>query len=144
MAAVGVTVFAGVCAGVCAVPLAAEQQSIQVVSPHFTLVTNAGEKQARHILDNFERMRWMFQTLFPQANVDPPGPILVFAAKNKKEFEALEPQAYLAFRDGDMAAAQKTYTEAVDLDSQSYIAHYNFASISQSNGNATDPRFAPA
>ncbi len=94
-----------------ATPLLAEQQPIQVASPHFTLVTDAGEKQARHILDNFERMRWMFQTLFPQANVDPPGPILVFAAKNKKEFEALEPQAYLAKGQLTLAGYFLTTTE---------------------------------
>lgn len=75
---------------------AADQPPIEVSSPHFTLVTDSNEKQARHILDNFERMRWMFRTLFPKANVDPASPILVFAAKNKKSFEALEPQEYLA------------------------------------------------
>lgn len=30
-----------------------------------------GDKKARHILDQFERMQWMFQTLFPKWNVDP-------------------------------------------------------------------------
>lgn len=76
--------------------LHAADQPIEVISPHFTLVTDANEKQARHILDNFERMRWMFQTLFPNAKVDPDVPIVVVAAKNTKEFQALEPQEYLA------------------------------------------------
>jgi len=75
---------------------AAEPPPIEVDSPHFHLITTAGEKQARHILDNFEHMRWVFATLFPKANIDPPTPILVFAARNKKEFETLEPSAYLA------------------------------------------------
>lgn len=75
---------------------AAEQPPIEISSPHFTLITDTGEKQARHIVDNFERMRWMFQTLFPKANVDPSAPIIVFAANNKKEFQALEPAEYLA------------------------------------------------
>jgi len=75
---------------------AAEQPPIEVSSPHFTLVTDSNEKEARHILDNFEHMRWMFRTLYPKANVDPASPILVFAAKNKKGFEALEPPEYLA------------------------------------------------
>ena len=74
----------------------ASDQPIELSSPHFTLVTDSSEKQARHILDNFEQMRWMFQTLFPKANVDPSAPIIVFAAKNKKGFEALEPPEYLA------------------------------------------------
>jgi tetratricopeptide (TPR) repeat protein len=76
--------------------LCAADQPIEVSSPHFKLITDAGDKQARHVLDNFERMRWMFQTLFPKINVDPPAPIVVLAAKNKKEFEAVEPAEYLA------------------------------------------------
>jgi Tfp pilus assembly protein PilF len=69
---------------------------VEIQSPHFTLITNANEKQGIHVLDQFERMRWVFQTLFPGTNVDPAAPIIVIAAKNKKDFEALEPQAYLA------------------------------------------------
>jgi tetratricopeptide (TPR) repeat protein len=69
---------------------------VEVQSPHFTLITDANERQGIHVLDQFERMRWVFQTLFPNANVDPAAPILVIAAKNKKDFAALEPEAYLA------------------------------------------------
>lgn len=71
-------------------------QWVEVASDHFTVVTDSNEKQARHILDQFERMRWMFQTLFPSLNVDPASPIVVVAAKNQKSFDALEPAAYLA------------------------------------------------
>ena len=53
--------------------LCAADQPIEVSSPHFRLITDAGDKQARHVLDNFERMRWMFQTLFPKINVGPSG-----------------------------------------------------------------------
>jgi len=69
---------------------------VEIQSPHFTLITDANEKQGVHVLDQFERMRWVFQTLFHGTNVDPAAPIIVIAAKNKKDFEALEPQAYLA------------------------------------------------
>jgi tetratricopeptide (TPR) repeat protein len=75
---------------------AAPDQWIEVRSPHFTVITNAGEKSGRHTLDQFERMRWVFSTLFPKFNVDPPEPILIFAAKNGKTFQSFEPQAYLA------------------------------------------------
>jgi len=71
-------------------------QWVEVTSPHFTVITDSNDKQARHILDQFERMRWMFQTLFPKANVDPALPIVVIAAKNQKSFQSLEPEAYLA------------------------------------------------
>ena len=80
------------------VPLWARDNSsawIEVRSEHFTVVTNAGEKQGRHVIDQFERMRWVFQTMFPKMNVDPVSPIEVLALKSEKDFRALEPAAYL-------------------------------------------------
>ena len=47
---------------------AAGDQWLEVHSPHFTLYSDASEKQARHTLDQLERMRWLYQTLFPKAN----------------------------------------------------------------------------
>ena len=75
---------------------ASTEQWIEVRSAHFTLATDSNEKSGRHILDQFERMRWMFQTLFPKADVDPVSPIAVVAAKNEKSFQTMEPSAYLA------------------------------------------------
>jgi tetratricopeptide (TPR) repeat protein len=69
---------------------------VEVRSDHFTVLTDASEKDGRRIVDQFERMRWMFQTLFPKTNVDPMNPIVVLAAKNGKSFESLEPAVYLA------------------------------------------------
>jgi tetratricopeptide (TPR) repeat protein len=78
------------------IAFAATEQWMEVRSPHFRVVTNSNEKQARHIADQFERMRWMFQTLYPKRDVDPVSPIVVIAAKNGKTFESMEPSAYLA------------------------------------------------
>jgi tetratricopeptide (TPR) repeat protein len=75
---------------------ASAPQWVEVRSPHFTVISDASEKQARHILDQLERMRWVFQTLFPKVNVDPAEPILVFGAKNARTFQTLEPAPYLA------------------------------------------------
>jgi hypothetical protein len=75
---------------------AASEAWLELQSPHFTVVTDANEKQGRHIADQFERMRWVFQTLFPKLNVDPAAPIVVIAVKDKKGFQELEPEAYLA------------------------------------------------
>ncbi|MGH9497178.1 MAG: DUF1570 domain-containing protein [Candidatus Sulfotelmatobacter sp.] len=69
---------------------------IQVTSPHFTVVTNANEKQGRRVADQFERMRFMFHKLFPKMKVDSSTPIIVLAIKDEKDFRALEPEAYLA------------------------------------------------
>jgi Tfp pilus assembly protein PilF len=67
----------------------------QVRSEHFTVVTNAGEKQGRRVADQFERMRWAFQTLFPKMQLDPAAPITVLAVKNARDFQAIEPADYL-------------------------------------------------
>ena len=80
----------------CTSAVASPEQWIEVRSAHFTVLSNSNEKQARRILDQFERMRWMFQTLFPKSNVDPIQPIVIFAAKDQQTFAALEPPAYLA------------------------------------------------
>lgn len=69
---------------------------LQVTSPHFTIFCNGSEKQARNIADHFERMRLLFHTGFPKLKVDPAVPIVVIAVKDNKDFRMLEPEAYLA------------------------------------------------
>jgi Flp pilus assembly protein TadD len=69
---------------------------VQVRSPHFVIVSNSNEKQARHVADQFERMREVFHKLFPKLQIDPATPIVVLAIKEEKGFRALEPAAYLA------------------------------------------------
>ena len=68
----------------------------EVRSQHFIVATNASEKQARHIADQFERMRSVFHAAFPRLEIDPGTPIIVLAVKDEKSFRALEPEAYLA------------------------------------------------
>lgn len=70
---------------------ASDEQWLEASSSHFTVITNSSEKDARHLVDQFERMRWTFQKLFPKMNVDPDEPIIIIAAKNGKSFEALLP-----------------------------------------------------
>jgi tetratricopeptide (TPR) repeat protein len=69
---------------------------VEVRNQHFVVLTNAGEKQARHTCEQFERMRAVFHKRFPSASVDAASPIIVIAVKDKKDFQALEPEAYLA------------------------------------------------
>ena len=69
---------------------------LEVRSPHFTVVSNSSEKQARQVADQFERIRSVFRAAFPRASVDPASPITVFAVKDEKSFRALEPDAWLA------------------------------------------------
>jgi len=69
---------------------------VEVRSPHFSVVSNANEKQARRVADQFERMRSVFHKLFPKIQIDTLGSITVLAIKDEKDFRALEPAAYLA------------------------------------------------
>ena len=69
---------------------------LQVRTPHFVIVTNGSEKQGRRVADQFERMRAVFQKLFPHLQIDPDSPIVVLAIKDEKDFRALEPTEYLA------------------------------------------------
>lgn len=83
-------------AAVCSSAIASTEQWIEIRSDHFTVLTDSNAKQGRQIVDQFERMRWMFQTLFPKVNVDPAEPIVILATKNYKGFQLLEPAEYLA------------------------------------------------
>jgi tetratricopeptide (TPR) repeat protein len=75
--------------------LAKTETWLEVRSPHFTVVTNSGEKQARKIADQFERMRAVFHKEFPDARIDAAAPIIVIAVKDNSEMQALEPADYL-------------------------------------------------
>jgi tetratricopeptide (TPR) repeat protein len=68
---------------------------LEVLSPNFVVLTDRGEKQARHIADQFERIRSVFHALFPQMQIDPSSPIIVMAVEGEKDFRALEPEDYL-------------------------------------------------
>ena len=70
---------------------------------HFTVLTNSSEKDARHVASQFERMRAVFHVLMPAASDDPAAPIVVLALKDKKSFRTLEPAAYLAKDQLDLA-----------------------------------------
>lgn len=68
---------------------------LQITTPHFIVISNADEKESRHVAGQFERMRLVFHDSFPEMQVDPPSPIVVLAVRNKKDFESLEPPSYL-------------------------------------------------
>jgi hypothetical protein len=78
---------------------------LQVTTPHFTVITDAGEKQARHIAGQFERMQRVFQKILPGAHSDSGIPIVVLALKNRRDFQAVEPIEYLAKGKLDLAGA---------------------------------------
>jgi len=95
---------------------------VEVRSPNCAVVTDSNEKQARHIAGQFERMREVFHSAFPKARIDPGSPIVILALKDKKGFQALEPNAYLAKGQVELAglflrAPEKNYV-LLRLDAQ--------------------------
>ncbi len=76
---------------------------IEVRSKHFVVLTDSGEKDGRRIETQFERMHAVFHQLFPTPGDDSAPPIIVLALKDKKAMQALEPAAYLAKNQIDLA-----------------------------------------
>ena len=74
------------------VPLAsAEPPWIEIKSPHFSVITDAGEKRGRDVAIRFEQMRAVFGTLMTKANVNIPIPLQIVAFRNSKELRQVVP-----------------------------------------------------
>ncbi len=67
---------------------------IEVRSPHFIVNSNAGEKEARKVADQFEQIRRMFQSAFSTLRVDPAQPIIIVAAKNENTIKLFLPEEW--------------------------------------------------
>ncbi len=65
---------------------------VEVRSPHFTVVSNGSEKQARRVAEHFEQIRAVFLQASPGVRVDPGQPIIILAAKNENTLKALLPE----------------------------------------------------
>ena len=64
---------------------------IEVHSPNFTVISNAGEREARKIADQFEQFRDVFHSSFPKLRVDLGKPLTIFAVKNEDSLKTLLP-----------------------------------------------------
>jgi len=75
------------------VPLASagEPPWIEIQSPHFSVVTDAGERRGRETAMRFEQMRAVFGTLLSKVNVNLPIPLQIVAFRNAKEFREFAP-----------------------------------------------------
>jgi len=77
----------------CSTPavFAGESQWVEVRSPHFSVVTDAGEKRGREVAMRFEQMRAVFGALMTKANVSLPIPLQIVAFRNTKEMRQVAP-----------------------------------------------------
>jgi Tfp pilus assembly protein PilF len=67
---------------------------VEVRSPHFVVLTDSNEKDARKLAGQFERMRTLFHTVLPTGGGDAGLPITVLAFKDRKGFQSVIPAAY--------------------------------------------------
>jgi len=77
----------------CSVPavFAGEPQWVEVRSPNFSVVTDAGEKRGREIATRFEQMRGVFGALMTKVNVNLAVPLQIVAFRNTKEMRQVAP-----------------------------------------------------
>jgi TonB family protein len=76
---------------------------VEVRSQHFVVVSNGTEEESRDAALQFERMRAVFQKLFPETNLDTATPALVLAIADRATMERLEPTAYIGLTQSYLA-----------------------------------------
>ncbi|HSB74340.1 MAG TPA: tetratricopeptide repeat protein, partial [Terriglobales bacterium] len=76
---------------------------VETTTQHFTVICDGKEKDARRIAGQFERMRLVFHTAFPNMQMDPGTPIIIIAVHDAKIFRTLEPEIYLKKGQLDLA-----------------------------------------
>ena len=70
---------------------AGETQWVEVRSPNFSVITDAGEHRGREVALRFEQMRAAFGTLMTKAKVNLPVPLQIVAFRNTKEMRQVAP-----------------------------------------------------
>lgn len=73
---------------------AGEKPWIEVDSPHFHILTNGNASDARRVAQEFEQMRYVFATEFPNFRLESGAPLLVFAVRDEATAKSLEPEAW--------------------------------------------------
>ena len=70
---------------------AGEKPWIEVSSPHFRVLTNGSQNEARHVAHEFEQMRFVFAEHNPQFRLEGGAPLTIFAAHDEPTAQKLEP-----------------------------------------------------
>jgi hypothetical protein len=84
-------ILAGGIAAVSVPSFAGEAQWVEVKSPHFSVVTDGGEKRGRDVAVRFEQMRAVYGALLVKSNVNLPVPLQIVAFRNTKELRQFAP-----------------------------------------------------
>ena len=75
-----------------ATPCAAADQWIEVKSPHFTVISNAGQSAARNLAWQMEQIRSAVHAIWPWAKLDLDRPFVVLGARDEQSMRALAPR----------------------------------------------------
>lgn len=70
---------------------AKDDEWIEVHSPHFSVVSDAGDRRAREVALRFEQMYFVFGTLFSKKIVNFPVPLEIIAFRNTRELRDFVP-----------------------------------------------------
>jgi tetratricopeptide (TPR) repeat protein len=67
---------------------------VEVRSTHFVVASNASESDARGVAEDFEEIRSLFRTTFPELRVDPAQPTMILAARDEATMKTLAPEEW--------------------------------------------------
>jgi tetratricopeptide (TPR) repeat protein len=70
---------------------AGDPQWVEIRSPNFSVITDAGDKRGRDVALHFEQMRSVFGTLMTKAHVNLSVPLQIVAFRNSKEIRQVAP-----------------------------------------------------
>jgi tetratricopeptide (TPR) repeat protein len=119
---------------------------VEVRSGHFVVASNASEVDARGVAEDFEQIRSLFHSTFPELRVDPAQPIVILAARDEATMKMLAPEEWggeghirpsgLFHSDGDrdyvvlrLDAAGTTAYHTVYHEYTHALLHLNFSRI---------------
>lgn len=78
-------------AALCAPLAAKDPEWVEVRSPHFILLTDAGANKGREVALRFEQMRYFFGALLQKNQVNTSKPLLILAFRNSKDMRRHAP-----------------------------------------------------
>lgn len=70
---------------------AGDPQWVEIRSPNFSVITDAGDRRGRDVALHFEQMRSVFGKLMTKANVNLPVPLQIVALRSTKEIRQISP-----------------------------------------------------
>ncbi len=90
-------------------PAAEQSPWLELQSPHFTVITDAGEKKGKEVALRFEQMRAVFAMLLMKDRLNQPLPLTILAFKNDKNYYQSAP-----LRQGQPIAAPGFFVSGED------------------------------